>query len=467
MPAAMFPGSTTDTPPSLGGSDHFLCRLLGQKRGDNRVLVYAPSKRLVFEVNEATWDFLRSVSGRNISFISTSSPSRSQFLGKLFQHGFIDNYPSNNEEIKPAFNPTRLILLPTADCNLRCAYCFSAGGTDTTTISQHVAKAAVDLVIGLIDGNGERHFSLSFCGGGEPTSSWDLVRETWKYAYDVCNAKTLRFDAVLTTNGTWGRPTGEWIAQHISRVTVSLDGTANVMALHRPSRNGKNVFETVVQNISFLIDRGCKVGIRSTVSAQSVSDMPAALELFHSLGVRKVHFEPLAKVGRAHQSGIMPPSQSAFVEAIWSARLRGRDLGMRVTSSIARFDGTNRRCSVAAKAVCVTPNGRLTSCHRSADDSGFIGKHFHYGNYDPTTQHFVIDLPLLDSMLADLASTPECCKECIANVQCTAGCYYNNLVVSGRRMAQDSEWCNSSRELTCRLLEEELRLRAQTGKGNT
>lgn len=463
-----FSGPTPDRPPSLSGRDQFLCRLLGQKRGDNRVLVYAPSKRLVFEVNEATWDFLRRFNGRSISTNSTSAASQNQFLLKLAQYGLIDDCPSDNAQSKPAFQPARLILLPTADCNLRCAYCFSTGGSNRTTIPLHIARAAVDFVVSLIDGYGGRHFSLSFLGGGEPTGAGDVMRGTLRYAYDVCIAKALRFDATLTTNGTWDRPTGEWIAKSIPRVIVSFDGTESVMALHRPSRNGKSLFRTVVGNVSFLVNQGCKVGIRSTVSAQSVSDMPAALELFHSLGVRKVHFEPLAHVGRAHQSGIMPPSRAEFVEAFWSVFLRGRDLGVRVTSATAHFNGGNpRQCRVAEKAVCVTPGARLISCHRSADDNGFLGKHFHYGQYDARTQQFVIDLPLLDSMLADLAFTPECCRECIASIQCTAGCYYNNLLVSGDRMGQDSEWCNSSRELTCRLLEAELRSQTHVGQENT
>lgn len=454
MAAATFPGSTAVTPPSLGRREQFLCRLLGQKRGDNRVLVYAPSKRLVFEVNEAAWDFLRSSNGRRISPIA-SGQRHEQFLEKLLQHDLVDDYPSNDAQPKPPFKPTRLILLPTADCDLRCAYCFSTGGSATTTIPLHVAKAAVDLVIGLIDDHGGRHFSLSFMGGGEPTRSWDVLRETWRYARDVCNARGLRFDSTLTTNGAWDGPTGEWIAQHISTVIVSLDGTANVMALHRPSRNGKNVFEAVVRNISLLINQGCKVGVRSTVSAQSLPDMPAALEMFHSLGVRKVHFEPLAQVGRAHQSGIMPPSRSEFVEAFWSVRTRGRDLGVRVTSATAHFDGGNpRQCRMVEKAVCVTPGARLTACHRAADDGGFLGKQFDYGQFDPQSQQFVIDPHLLDSMLSDLAYTPDFCRECIASIQCTAGCYFNNLLASGKRMGQDSEWCRSSRELACRLLEE-------------
>jgi radical SAM protein with 4Fe4S-binding SPASM domain len=119
------------------------------------------------------------------------------------------------------------------------------------------------------------------------------------------------------------------------------------------------------------------------------------------------------------------------------------------------------------KAVCVTPGARLTACHGAADDGGFLGTQFDYGQFDPASQQFVIDPHRLDSMLSDLAYTPDFCRECIASIQCTAGCYFNNLLVSGKRMGQDSEWCRSSRELVCRLLEEELHSHAQIREGGT
>lgn len=430
--------------------------LLGEKRAEDRVLVVARTTGHAFEVSEPTWRFLEGVSGRNVATLGQLTDCQAAFLAELAKHGLVGPAPAEEPSVS-TFAPRRLILLPTADCNLRCTYCFSLGGAKTTTMTPEVARAAVRFVIERIRDRGGHRFSLGFLGGGEPTLALELMQETWEYASELCGAQGLSFAAGLTTNGYWSETTGRWIANHFHQVTVSLDGTAPVMALHRPTAGGVNSFEIVTRNLQLLVAAGCRVGVRSTVSAQSLPDMEAALDLFHSFGVRSVHFEPLTPVGRADESGIRAPEEAEFLDAFCGVQEAGRELGMRVTCSAA-LKRTNSRhhCQVVQKVMYVTADGALTACHRSAGGGDEVARQFHYGRYDPDRRSFEIDRALLDGLLADSAAVPAACAKCIASVHCTGGCYYDNVVSSGSRTRPREEWCRLSRELMCRLIEQRL-----------
>ncbi len=407
-----------------------------------------------------TWQFLKRVSGCSLSSLGQFTPRESAFLQELTTRGLIGP-PLEKLPAQP-FAPRRLILLPTADCNLRCRYCFSQGGADTTTMRSDVARAAIRLAVEMIRGRGGRRFTLVFLGGGEPTMALDLMKQSWQYAADTCTKYGMRFTAGMTTNGYWSETTGRWIASHFHRITVSLDGTAHVMALHRPSPGGANIFDIVTRNVRMLLNAGCRVGIRSTVSAESLQELNASLHLFHSLGVRSAHFEPLTPAGRSNESDIRPPHAAEFANAFWEVQRAGRRLGMRVTCSAALKPGSgSRHCLVAHSVICVTPDGALTACHRSAGGGDNIGRQFHYGSYKPEQDSFVIDREALEGILADCSAVPVSCANCIASVHCTGGCYYDNVVGSGSRTQPREDWCRISRELTCRLIEQRLHPQAQ------
>src|ERR1035437_1909566 len=340
----------------------FVTSLLGEVRAVDRVLVYAPKKGKAFEVNQTTWNFLQQIEGQDVTTLATPTAAEQNLIDRLRDSNLMEDSDASEFAQIPSYSPTHLILLPTANCNLRCTYCFSIGGLRKTTITSEMAAAAIDFVLNAIERNNGRSFALSFLGGGEPTLSWTVLQAAWSYAFTASMTRGLTFEAGLTTNGTWNRSRASWIAEHFPKVTISLDGTEPVMEAHRPSSNGKNVFNTVVANVSELVARNCNVGIRSTVSGQSLCDMEPALMLFHSLGVRRVHFEPLSQVGRACESGITAPIWSDFVETFWNVQLLGRKLGIRVTSSVARQNSRSQRyCRVGEKAAILTPNGQLTA----------------------------------------------------------------------------------------------------------
>ena len=435
-------------------NNNYLPRLLGTERGENKVLVYAPALDIAFEVNIPAWDFLQQASGKPLSSLPPLRENEKKLLAALAAKGVIEVGAQKVGDHIPQFQPTTLMLLPTARCNLRCAYCFSSGGDSKSSFRTEVGTAAIDFVLSRISAAGGKNFHLTYLGGGEPTLAWDVLKETWLYAAVRCATLGIRLRSSITTNTTWDERTGEWLKSHFDKITVSMDGTRDIMRLHRPAANGKNMYDTIVANIKALADSGCRIGIRSTVSKASMHDVLPALDLFMSLGVRNIHFEPLSQIGRSTVTGIEAPPMDEFFEIFWQAYLKGKSKGVRVTSSFAKgIQGNLRYCRVPEKIVCVTPLGRLTACHRSADDTGNTGGRFHYGYYDGTTRSICFQEERLQTLLHDIAPVNPECEHCIASVHCKGGCYFNNMNSSGTLDGIDTKWCKLARETVCRLIE--------------
>jgi len=441
-------------PEDVEGTNRYLPRLLGAERAENRVLVYAPTLDIAFEVDILAWNFLRKASGKPLSSLPPLREDEKRLLTVLAAKGVVEEHNQKTGAHIPQFQPTTLILLPTARCNLHCAYCFSSGGDTSASFQTEVGTAAIDFVLSRITAAGGKNFHLKYLGGGEPTLAWDVLKETWLYAAGRCANLGIRLRSSITTNTTWDKRTGNWLKRHFDIITVSMDGTRDIMRLHRPAANGKNMYDTIVANIKALSNNGCRIEIRSTVSKASMHDVLPALDLFMSLGVRNIHFEPLSQIGRATATGIEAPPMDEFFEIFWQAYIMGKAKGVRVTSSFAKgIQDNSWYCRAPEKIVCVTPLGRLTACHRSADNTGDIGGRFHYGYYDSTTQCICFQEERLQTLLHDITPVNPECEHCIASVHCTGGCYFKNLNFSGTLNGINTKWCKLARESVCRLIE--------------
>jgi Fe-coproporphyrin III synthase len=126
--------------------------------------------------------------------------------------------------------------------------------------------------------------------GGEPLMREDLF-ELAEYASEM----GLR--TVLSTNGTLIdqaaatriRKTG------FSYVGISLDGLEGT---HDKVRGQKGAFKASTDALRYLRNEGVRTGLRFTVHAKNVADLPAVLDLLESEGIDRCCFYHLAYSGR-------------------------------------------------------------------------------------------------------------------------------------------------------------------------
>lgn len=179
-----------------------------------------------------------------------------------------------------------LQLHVTERCNLRCPHCYAgcpsvaAPGDLPPATLRRLLKEAAEL--------GSRETVLS---GGEPLLHPELKR-ILPHAASVS-------DVTLLTNGTlvnaaWASA----LKRHVKVIQVSLDGPdAGVNDRIR----GAGSFEAALRGLRFLLDAGLgeRISLACTLMESNIDAAEGMLEMAARLGVRRVRFLPLRRMGEA------------------------------------------------------------------------------------------------------------------------------------------------------------------------
>ncbi len=129
-----------------------------------------------------------------------------------------------------------IVLVLTADCNLRCRYCYQ-NAKEPRTLPWPVLQAGLDLLLGLP----RAEVALSF-SGGEPTLEFGSIRRAVEYVDGRRRApgtagRTVTYH--LTTNGLLLGPSElAFLAEHDVMVDLSTDGVAPPQDLRRAGSVG-------------------------------------------------------------------------------------------------------------------------------------------------------------------------------------------------------------------------------------
>ena len=193
------------------------------------------------------------------------------------------------------WNMTRL-------CNLRCIHCYADAGDEPLPDEMTTAEG-----IRLIDELADFGVPTLLFSGGEPLTRDDLLPL-------AAHAVEKGIRCVLSTNGTLITPD---VAQEIhkvgfSYVGVSLDGMA---ALNDKIRGRKGAFDEALQGARYCHDAGTRVGLRFTVHAMNVTDLPPLFDLLEEEDIPRLCVYHLASAGRGQkmQRFSLEPQQTRAV----------------------------------------------------------------------------------------------------------------------------------------------------------
>jgi uncharacterized protein len=311
----------------------------------------------------------------------------------------------------------------TQNCSLRCSYCHADADKDYS-IDDTLLESAIEYGFLEASKTPSRTLSASFAVGGEPTLRWDSFCQTVNRFRDRKRQTEFGIEQVflsMTTNGYYGIEKRTFVGTNFDSITISIDGPPSIHDMHRPGINGETTYKRVAETAKYLIDcASSKITLRSTVSSQSVEYMDAIVEHFASefgSGLT-ISFEPLVMVGRALvQSQLETPATDSFAKNFWKARLRGKQLGVRVIGSGANMDRlVNRFCgAMAIPSFTVCIDGTITACHRDQD-----GSDYGYGKLHPNGQVDIIDERIMRNI--ELSVVPQECNDCFLRWHCAGDC---------------------------------------------
>ena len=178
--------------------------------------------------------------------------------------------------------PTRLILLLTHACQLKCRYCrvrkFSG------SMPEEIALKAVDLLFT----SNRPDLQLQFFGG-EPLLRFDLVKKAVEYAAKLNRKQKRRLTFILTTNGIALTPEKvDFFKKHKFLIECSVDGEIENQLKMRSPVDGVDYYSRLLENYKYLFRCGVAHYSISVVMPGNVSHMYENFRHLVKLGFRRL-----------------------------------------------------------------------------------------------------------------------------------------------------------------------------------
>ena len=204
---------------------------------------------------------------------------------KFYDHDedFYQSLLRNSAISKNMGGITALTILPTTECNARCAYCYQSG-----IKKESMQEETVDTLIAFIQKyiSSEKKLSISWFGG-EPLLEHDKITRICK----ALEKENIIIKSNMISNGSLF--TEELIQNaksiwHLNKVQITIDGLEEDYNLIKNYTNIDNAFHKVINVIKLLLNNNINVSVRVNFEYENVNKAFTSLEwLQESFGGNK------------------------------------------------------------------------------------------------------------------------------------------------------------------------------------
>ena len=149
-------------------------------------------------------------------------------------------------------------------CNLACSYCFFHSGTFDKTGGKMISLETLIKTYEKLAANSQSGLKSIGFYGGEPLLNFAVIRDFVNYLKAHVDY-SISFGVI--TNGTLlTQEMVEFFNENRFYVSISLDGTKKYNDMCRISKNGKSVFDTVMEKLKLLKNKRFLLSSQSTLS---------------------------------------------------------------------------------------------------------------------------------------------------------------------------------------------------------
>lgn len=410
---------------------------------EDRFIIYSPLRNLAFATNKNATDIIRNFLKGNIH--ATELEQNTKLKTNL---QYLLNTEITQPQKKEFMSSCKgfVILLLSHKCNLSCSYCYAQEQRSKKTLSIEKIKTVVDYMFE----NAEKEIlTFSFMGGGEPTVTWNLLKQSVQYIQQKSKEITKPYNILLTTNATLlNEKRICYLKKNNIKLKISFEILPKIQDEQRPFQTKKmSSFEAVDKNIKMLLNYGVAFRVRSTITMLNVDLMPDMVSFVHSNypSLSKLQFGP---VTYDEDNSVL--FYERYISSFFKARKIGKDLGISVDNTITQ-NFKSKRIYFCDGGFCITPSGNITSCPTITAETDSNFDSFFYGNVNESVH---IDLIKKEKTEALFTKQFKECNECFAKYHCASGCPANRLSFSYLKQNR----CIYVRKTTLKLLEEKLEL---------
>lgn len=188
---------------------------------------------------------------------------------------------------------SKLLLIITRKCQLRCRYCKIKKTNDD--MPESVLRRGVDFLFTTHKRRVELHFY-----GIEPLMRFDLVKVGSQYAEDAALRKMKELDLVLTTNGVGLTPEIlRYVEEHKFKLEVSLDGVRETQNKNRPSvYDDVNSYDSVISHLDDVLRLKTRCYVIMICHPEDAQNLHRNFSHLVALGVRDIQINYAMGMGR-------------------------------------------------------------------------------------------------------------------------------------------------------------------------
>lgn len=361
----------------------------------------------------------------------------------------LDGSPDMTKEnaVATADDFLQLYILPSFKCNFACSYCFSANGRATEEVTLENLHATINFFVSRKRIDTDR-LSISYLGGGEPTLSWDKIREGIEHANTLASVQGIKIYHTIVTNGSRiNEEMARFFKDNDVLVRVSFEILPDIQALQRGQ------YDNVVRGIKALEMVGTRHMVRSMITPDNVCRLEEMIQTLHDKfpGVKSVLFDPITSYETFNTEGKTKKFYDDYFRNFISCRTLGKELGIDVgCAPLRNLDLiVDRYC---AGEFCLTPDGSITICHQVSSPRERGYDDFIYGKVIDGVLHVDKEKFLRLKSRYTVYDNPRC-NDCNVKWTCGGGC------TQQRRQYQDEILdivCASERRLTTYFLLERM-----------
>lgn len=349
-------------------------------------------------------------------------------------------------------NELHLTFITTTDCNLACDYCYAESKRQKLYLSPKVASSIIDSLLG---NHFNGHLFVQFFGG-EPTLNMPAIEAI----VNKIKQKTNDVFFYVTTNGIFDNNVLQYLIDENIRAYLSIDGIESDHNIHRKTIDGKGSYLIALNNLTRIIESGLACKVRSTITPANITNMISFAEEMFKLGVKLIHFTPMAKIGYAN--GKTPVIINEEFEDLFCHKLElvldiAKQYNAQVITpiSLALNRPPRPHCKVFKndQKIIITPEGKRTLCYGIQSASNSFSKYFLFESFDPSNSIWDTKPIIKDTLCKAYEFNMQCyCAKCFANFTCGGGCFAQNLNSNQKLDVLDISFCSIQKKMVFMLL---------------
>ncbi len=345
-------------------------------------------------------------------------------------------------------SPFSLLIKPaSADCNLRCAYCFylERSSLYSQTKRHRMSRDVLERIISSYMATEQPQYSFGWQGGEPILMGIGFFEKVVSLQKKYGKAGAVVGNGVQTNATLIDDSLASFFGRYNFLLGVSLDGPENLHNTYRVSARGRGTHERVVKSIQTLRKHNVEFNILTAVNSANVKK---AAEIYHYLLDNNLFFHqyiPIVEFGDNGQAlpfSIRGGEWGEFLCAIFDEWIKS-DV-RRV--SIRLFDAVLNLLAQGVRAVCtmgsnccqyfvVEYNGDIYPCDFFVDSNKLLG------NIRSSNWQQLLESPVYRNFGAQKSRLNSHCIECPYLQLCAGDCLKHRFYgPPGERQPENISW---------------------------